>query len=168
MSTQRRADSYQEMLRKVGAWLDAAAARCVTVREESDGFIVQYEHQEVDLIFLQRFFSYRQLSTRSDANVRVRRTLVRRIGHKLQGLSAEPGGYQDLFRALGHRLDAESARHVEVREDEMEGALVVTYRPAGGEDGSATDRSEIVLNGAEREALRRDARARRGGWERHE
>ena len=149
--------SYQELLRKLGAWLDAASARAVTLREAQGGFTVRYERQDIDLVFMQRFFSYDELRTLHLGDLRVRRTIVRKIGHKFQGLAGEPGGYQDLFRALGYTLDAQGAHRIHLSEDESEGTLVLRYEPSS-QAGAQTS----VLGVNERDNLRQAAKARRG------
>lgn len=165
VSSEERSDtvhdvpSYQDGLRKLGAWLDAASARAVVIRESRLGFIVRYDRQDIEGVFIQRFFTYPELRSLRRGDWRFRRTLVRRIGHKLQGVAGEPGGYQDLFRALGHTLDEAPASHVHISEDEVEGKLVITYHHAP--HGSVRDTVVMVLGPDEREAVRKAARSRR-------
>jgi hypothetical protein len=156
------APSYQQLLRKLGAWLDAASARGVVVREERNGFMVRYERQDIELVFMQRFFTYQELSSLRRGDLRLRRTLVRRIGHRLQGLAGEPGGYQDLFRALGYTLDEVSAGNIQLTEDEPEGKLMLKFRVSEDTTSSDLEEPETVLARDDRDAIRRAARARRG------
>lgn len=152
--------NYQETLRKIGAWLDGASARGVAIQEEVNGFVVRYERQDVDTVFLQRFFTVDDIEALPRGDMRLRRTVVRRIGHKLRGLAGEPGGYQDLLRALGFHLDEEGAGRVQLVEDEIADKLVVTYYPAPGSTNEATQQS-MLLGPREREELRVEAHARR-------
>jgi len=156
------APSYQQLLRKLGAWLDAASARCVVVREERNGFMVRYERQDIELVFMQRFFTYQELSSLRRGDLRLRRTLVRRIGHGLQGLAGEPGGYQDLFRALGYTLDEVAAGNIQLTEDEPGGKLMLKYSLPEDTNSSDPEEPETVLARDDRDAMRRAARARRG------
>jgi hypothetical protein len=154
--------SYQQLLRKLGAWLDAASARRVVVREERSGFMVRYERQDIGLVFMQRFFSYQELTSLRRGDLRLRRTLVRRIGQRLQGLAGEPGGYQDLFRALGYTLDEVSAGKIEFTEDEPKGTLTLTYSVSRDSNRPDREPSETILARDDRDAIRTAARARRG------
>lgn len=159
---EKDAPSYQQLLRKLGAWLDAASARRVVVREERNGFMVRYERQDIELVFMQRYFTYQELSSLRRGDLRLRRTLVRRIGHRLQGLAGEPGGYQDLFRALGYTLDEVSAAKVQFTEDESVGTLKLKYSLPEDTNSSDSEEPETVLARDDRDAIRRAARARRG------
>lgn len=152
--------SYQEGLRRLGAWLDAADAHSVVVREGHDGFAVRYERQDVEGVFIQRFFTHGELRSLRRGDWKLRRTLVRRIGHRLRGVAGEPGGYQDLFRALGYRLDEASASQIQIAEDEVQDRLVMTYLVQHSPDEPAR-KLEMALGPEERESLRRSARSRR-------
>jgi hypothetical protein len=152
--------SYQERLRKLGAWLDGAYAHCVVVREGLNGFAVRYERQDIDGVFIQRFFTHEELRSLRRGDWTLRRTLVRRIGHKLQGVAGEPGGYQDLFRALGYALDAAGASQVQISEDASEGKLAMTYQVYRAPEEPA-QKLVKVFGREEREAMRKSARSRR-------
>jgi hypothetical protein len=149
-----RPDFYQDTLRKIGAWLDLISARTVTVRERPDGFVVRYHRQDIDAVFIQRHFTLDEIQTLQRGDLRVRRSVVRRVGRRLQGLTAEPGGYQDLFRALGYTLDQSGARDVCILEEEGTDQLVVLQNVS--EEPAAE-----VLGLEDRERLRRAAQARR-------
>lgn len=155
-STTRRA-LYENSLRRLGAWLDSVAARSITVRERPDGFVVRYYRQDIDTVFIQRFFTNTEMETLQRSDLRVRRSLVRRVGHNLQGMTAESGGYQDIFRALGHVLDEADSHDICLVEEEETGNLVVMQSDP---EGSETLR-RISLD--EREQLREVALARRQG-----
>lgn len=157
----RNGNSYEEVLRKLGAWLDASAARCVVVTEAASGFTVRYERQDIDQVFMQRHFTYEELAGLRRGDLNLRRALMRRIGHKLQGFAGEAGGYQDLFRALGHTLDESSARSISVSENESESKLILRYELEQRIDGSMPSIPVTVLGPDEREALRKAAQARR-------
>ena len=152
--------TYQETLRKIGAWLDGASARGVAIQEEVNGFVVRYERQDVDTVFLQRFFTAEDIEALPRGDMRLRRTVVRRIGHKLQGLAGEPGGYQDLLRALGFHFDEDRAARVQLVEDESADKLVVTYYLEASSTAEGAQQS-LVLGPRERDELRLEAHARR-------
>lgn len=150
--------SYQECLRRLGAWLDAASARCVAVKEGNNGFTVRYERHDIDTVFMQRFFSYQEVLALRGGDFKLRRTLLHRI-RKLQGLGGEPGGYQDLFRALGYTLDVQSACQVQLVENEPDGKLVIAYQTV--DPGPHSAKPITILGPEEREELRLAAHARR-------
>jgi hypothetical protein len=157
-----RSRSYQESLRKIGAWLDAAVAFRVNVLEIRNGFAVRYQEAPTDEVVMQRVFTHDDVRSLRWGDLGLRRRLLRRFG-KGPGLTREPGGYQDLFRALGYQLDEASAWHVMLDENDVEDTLTVTYhlRNPGAGDGWTTQIN--TLGPAEREATRQAARLRRQG-----
>lgn len=148
-------------MRKLGAWLDGSAARCVFITEIGSGFTVRYERQDIDQVFMQRHFTHNELGELRRGDLSLRRAVMRRIGHRLQGLAGEPGGYQDLFRALGYTLDENSARAITVSENEAEGKLIIRYEVMQRIEGLAPTIPVTVLGPGDRETLRKAAKARR-------
>lgn len=147
-------ERYEVSLRKLGAWLDAALAYRVAVTEVEHGFAVRYHRRDMDPVFVERFFSYAEIAALRLGDLRLRRRLAGRIGNRLQGLALEPGGYQDLFRTLGHDLDGRIATCVTL-EEEGEDMLVMVYTVNGAVE-------ERLLSPRDRAVLRVAARSRRG------
>lgn len=148
----RAAERYDVSLRKLGAWLDAALAYRVVVTEMEHGFVVQYHNHDMEPVFAERFFPRSEILGLRLGDLRVRRRFARRIGGRLQGVALEPGGYQDLFRTLGHDLDQRAASFAALaEEDDM---LIVRYTAEDGEH-------ETRLSPRDRAVLRIAARSRR-------
>ena len=83
--------SYQECLRKIGAWLDAAAAFRVNVLEIGTGFAVRYQEAPTDEVVMQRVFTHDDVRSLRWGDLGLRRRFLRRFG-KSPGLTREPGG----------------------------------------------------------------------------
>lgn len=141
-------------MRKLGAWLDAALAYWATVAEVEHGFVVQYHNHDMEPVFVERFFPHGEIVALRLGDLRLRRRVARRMGTRLQGIALEPGGYQDLFRTLGHDLDHRAASRVTLGED-GEDTLILAYT---AEDG----KQETCLSPRDRAVLRMAARSRRG------
>jgi hypothetical protein len=155
----RATERYDVSLRKLGAWLDAALAYCVSVTEVEHGFVVRYHNRDMEPVFAERFFPRAEVVALRLGDLRLRRRFAGRIGGRLQGVALEPGGYQDLFRAIGHDLDQHVAMFVALREeDDM---LILIYSTEDGEQ-------ETRLSPRDRTVLRVAARSRREhkrwGW----
>lgn len=148
----RATERYDVSLRKLGAWLDVALAYWVAVTEVEHGFVVQYHNREMEPVFAERFFPRAEVLALRLGDLRLRRRLARRIGGRLQGVALEPGGYQDLFRTLGHHLDERAASFVALREDDD--MLILSYTASSGVH-------ETRLSPRDRAVLRMAARARR-------
>lgn len=153
---------FQDRLRKLGAWLDAASARSVIVLQRHDGFAVRYYRQDIAGVFLQRTFTDAEVHGLQRGDLQVRRRLVRRIRRRLEGMAAEPGGYQDIFRALGYLLDSERASDLRLAEDEEHDALILARRVPADIGSPSTDERITSLEHEQRDALRKAAQARRG------
>lgn len=153
-------ERYELSLRKLGAWLDAVLAYRVTLTEVAHGFVVRYHRRDMEPVFVERFFPHAEVAALRLGDLRLRRRLAGRLGTRLQGVGLDPGGYQDLFRALGHELDATGAWGVTVREESVEGTLTLWCETTDG-------RYETTLGSSERASLRLQARSRRnerGSW----
>jgi hypothetical protein len=158
--TDRAFRSYQENLRKIGAWLDAAAAFHVNVLEVGNGFAVRYQEAPSDEVVMQRVFTQEEVRSLRWGDLGLRRRFLRRFG-KGPGLTREPGGYQDLFRALGHQLDEAPVRHVMLDEDDDADTLTVSYQVRDPDTGDEWITQTLVLGPAERDEIRQAARSRR-------
>jgi hypothetical protein len=132
----------------------------VTLTEVPHGFVVRYHRQDLEPVFVERYFPRGEIAGLRLGDLRLRRRLTGRLGNRLQGVALEPGGYQDLFRALGHELDRMEASLTSIREDSREGSLVVSCETPDGP-------YEATLGPEERADLRQRARGRRQrrrGW----
>jgi hypothetical protein len=154
ITTRQETESYQSNLRKLGAWLDAVEAISVNVLELVEGFAARYQQADVDMVIMQRFFTHRELLALRWGDHQLRRRFRRQ-----RGLAQEPGGYQDLFRALGFALDDKSASFIQL--DERDNELLVTYLAPDQADGSAPKDYSEVYGAPEREMLRHHAQQRR-------
>lgn len=151
--------SYQESLRKLGAWLDTAAASQVNVLELSNGFAIRYQEAPTDNVAMQRVFTHEEIRVLRWGDLGLSRRFWRRFG-KGRGLTRESGGYQDLFRALGYELDSAEALCVMLDENDREDTVTLSYRkPSPGPEED--DIQTVVLGPREREDVKRAARARR-------
>ncbi len=149
-----QSDRYELSLRKLGAWLDAVLAYRITLTEVPRGFVVRYHRQDMEPVFVERFFPHVEVESLRLGDLRLRRRLAGRLGNRLQGVALEPGGYQDLFRALGHEIDRAHAGDTLIREDGMDAILSLTFETPHGNQ-------EMVLGPDDRAALRLEARSRR-------
>lgn len=135
-----REQSYQWMLRALGAYLDEESSCRITLAEVEDGFIVRlqrYLHKMEPLVFrLERATLQQELERR------MRDRNPTRTHARHQGVWAHfPNGHQDFFRALGYELDEAGARGILI--DELEDGIVVTYRRA--DDGGEAEKQMTLL-----------------------
>jgi|SRR5579859_7700505 len=158
---ERDPKSYQESLRKLGAWLDISYAYNVVLQETEHGFRVRYYRQDIDSIFIQRFFPHSELEGLRPSDLRLRRTWVRRVGRRIQGIAGEPGGYQNLFRALGYRLDQDRARRIRLVENDEDNELLLSYESPDITRDSDGEQPVMHLRAQERDEMRASARDRR-------
>lgn len=143
-------DTYQWLLRALGAHLDQQPSCRISLVELPDGFLVRLQrvlHKfEPEIVRFDRDTLHEQLDQLFAQHKPAARTFHQGVW------SAFPNGHADFFRALGYELDQESARNVML--DELEDGMVVTYsRPEG--DGwekrvVLLERSDIesILNAA--------------------
>lgn len=143
LSEPRRDDgeSYELVLRALGAYLDQEQSDHITLVEVPGGFLLRKQRslntttetvvQHVTLEALRKLLEHLEHE----------RPRSRRVRHP--GLWASfPQGHQDFFRALGHELDALSARSIAI--DEADDTLAVTYqRP--GDNGHAYRKCITIL-----------------------
>jgi hypothetical protein len=154
IGTRQETKSYQESLRKLGAWLDAVRAVRVNILELVEGFAARYQQADVDVVIMQRFFTHHDVLALRWGDHRLRQRIRRQ-----RGLARESGGYQDLFRALGFVLDEKSASLIQL--DERDNDLIVTYLTPDASDGSTPKQCRDVFGPDERAALREHAKQRR-------
>lgn len=153
-----RENTYQWLLRSLGAYLDREPSCRISLAEVNDGFLVrlqralhkldpQVEHLKRETLVEQ----LHDLTTRKQAGPRVRH----------QGIwSRFPNGHQDFFRALGYELDQSSARGILV--EELEDGVVVTYSYPEQGNGTEWKKRMVVLGLEEIEAILNAAFERRG------
>jgi hypothetical protein len=146
---------YELSLRKLGAWLDALLAYRIAISEVPGGFVVRYHQQAMEPVFAERYFSIQEIAGMRLGDLGLRRRLAGRIGKRLQGMAREPGGYQDLFRAIGHELDVMRASGVVALEGEVDDTLILTF------DEQVEVPKRLELGPLDRAVVRVRARSRR-------
>jgi hypothetical protein len=141
-------------MRKIGAWLDSIQASQINIIEVDEAVAVRYARQDIEAVVMQRYFTKWEIESLrwSDLHLRRKRGLHGSFSH-------EEGGYQDLLRSLGHKLDRLVATLVHI--DEVDDELVVTYLTSGESGLSAPSRHTEKLGPEGRETLRKEALTRR-------
>jgi hypothetical protein len=153
-----RENTYQWLLRSLGAYLDREPSCRISLAEVNEGFLVRLQRAlhklepQVELLRRESLVDQlNELLTRKPAGPRVRH----------QGIwSRFPNGHQDFFRALGYELDQSSARGILV--EELEDGLVVTYSYPESDNGTHWKKRMVVLGLEEIEAILNAAFDRRG------
>jgi hypothetical protein len=153
-----RENTYQWLLRSLGAYLDREPSCRISLAEVSDGFLVRLQRAlhklEPQVEHLKRETLVEQLH-----ELMARKPVGPRVRH--QGIwSRFPNGHQDFFRALGYELDQSSARGILV--EELEDGLVVTYSYPEQNNGTQWKKRMVVLGMEEIEAILNAAFERRG------
>jgi hypothetical protein len=154
-----RENTYQWLLRALGAYLDRAPSCRISLAEVPDGFIVRLQRTlhklepEVDHFGRETLVQQLQdLSRRQD-------TRQPRAHH--QGVWAGfPNGHQDFFRALGYELDEAKARGIMV--DELEDGVAVSYNYPDPDNNAAWKKRMVILGVEQIEEILNTAFARRG------
>lgn len=118
-----RTDTYQWLLRGLGAYLDEQPSCRISLAEIPDGFLVRLQRAlhklEPEIVKFDHDSLREQLEQLFETKKH-----TGRVRH--QGIWANfPNGHADFFRALGYELDQEKARNVLI--DELEDGIVVTY-----------------------------------------
>ncbi|MBV9282182.1 MAG: hypothetical protein JOZ41_19040 [Chloroflexi bacterium] len=125
-----REQTYQWMLRALGAFLDEEPSCRISLAEVPDGFLVRMQRALHKLEPKVLHFNRSTLVEQLEQQIQQRKALLTRTHH--QGLWAHfPNGHQDFLRALGYELDQASARGILI--DELEDGVVVTYSYPGPE-----------------------------------
>ena len=129
--------NYQNRLRTIGRQLDLNGYRSIIVLQVDGGFIVRAVNRRTRKMELIEF---------SDADFPERMiaaTEARGDGERPESPSTlAPTGYEDMFRAIGRRLDHILARNVVIAEGQT--ALLVTGQK--GEPDSGVEAFESVLD----------------------
>jgi hypothetical protein len=138
--------SYQQLLRTLGAWLDANNACNVNLIETSTGFIVRYGVGEETLLLQRHILTHAELE-HLEAVMKERRSI-------------NPSGrYQDFLRALGYEIDAQGGKYMVLDEIDDNLFLSCCHQSDGG--GVSWIKRARVMNPDDRAAILRQAYARR-------
>jgi hypothetical protein len=151
-----REQTYQWMLRALGALLDEEPSCRISLAEVPDGFLVRRQgalnQLEPKLVLVE----WHALRERLEQLGQQRKRMP--IRHHQGVWSHFPNGHQDFFRALGCELDQASARGILI--DELADGLVVTYSCPDPDTG-AWHKRLVILGLPEIEEVLNAAFARR-------
>jgi hypothetical protein len=149
--------SYQWMLRALGAFLDEEPSCRLSLAEVPDGFLVRMQRALHKLEPKVMHFKRETLVQQLDHLMQRHRPVPPRAHH--QGVwSHFPNGHQDFLRALGFELDQASAHGILI--DELEDGIVLTYSYPDPEAGTWRKRM-VVLGLTEIEEILNSAFDRR-------
>jgi hypothetical protein len=149
--------SYQWMLRALGAFLDEEPSCRLSLSEVPDGFLVRMQRALHKLDPKVMHFKRETLVEQLAHLMQQRPSAASRARH--QGIWAHfPNGHQDFLRALGFELDQASAHGILI--DELEDGIVLTYNYPDPETGAWRKRL-VVLGLAEIEEILNAAFERR-------
>jgi hypothetical protein len=154
---QNQENTYQWLLRALGAYLDEEPSCRISLAEVSDGFLVRLQRALHKLDPHVEHFKRETLHEQLEklASERKHTTHARH-----QGVWASfPNGHQDFFRALGYELDQANAKGILV--DELEDGVVVTYSYPDTSQGPKWKKRMVVLGVGEIEAILNAAFERR-------
>jgi hypothetical protein len=150
-------NTYQWLLRALGAYLDEEPSCRISLAEVSDGFLVRLQRA---LHKLDPQVEHFQRNTLQEQLQRLRSERKHTVRARHQGVwSSFPNGHQDFFRALGYELDQAQARGILI--DELEDGVVVTYSYPDTSIGSKWKKRMVVLGISEIEAILNAAFERR-------
>lgn len=142
-------NTYQWLLRALGAYLDEEPSCRISLAEVSDGFLVRLQRA---LHKLDPQVEHFKRDTLQDQLIRLRNERKQGARPRHQGVwSSFPNGHQDFFRALGYELDQAQARGILI--DELEDGVVVTYSYPDAAAGSKWKKRMVVLGVSEIEAI---------------
>jgi len=151
-------NTYQWMLRALGAYLDEEPSCRISLTEVPDGFLIRLQralHKLEPEVF---HFKRETLKEQLDQLMRERRS--NRTTARHQGVwSHFPNGHQDFLRALGFELDEANAHSIFV--DELEEGFVITYTCPESPGSSTWTKKMVVLGLEEIEAILNAAFERR-------
>ncbi|HEX6506202.1 MAG TPA: hypothetical protein VF221_01090 [Chloroflexota bacterium] len=152
-----RENTYQWLLRALGAYLDEEPSCRISLAEVSDGFLVRLQRALHKLDPQVEHFKRETLKEQLE-KLSTQRKPSSHARH--QGVwSSFPNGHQDFFRALGYELDQASARGILI--DELEDGIVVTYSYPDTSNGAKWKKRMVVLGLSEIEAILNAAFERR-------
>jgi hypothetical protein len=142
-------NTYQWLLRALGAYLDEEPSCRISLAEVSDGFLVRLQRA---LHKLDPQVEHFKRDTLQEQITRLRNERKHSVRARHQGVwSSFPNGHQDFFRALGYELDQAQARGILI--DELEDGVVVTYSYPDTAMGSKWKKRMVVLGITEIEAI---------------
>lgn len=151
-------ETYQWMLRALGAFLDEEPSCRISLTEVPDGFLIRLQralHKLEPEVF---HFKRETLKEQLDQLMRERRTT--RTMNRHQGVwSRFPNGHQDFLRALGFELDEANAHSIFI--DELEDGFVITYTCPDSESRTGWTKKMVELHLPEIEAILNAAFERR-------
>jgi hypothetical protein len=154
-----RENTYQWLLRSLGAYLDREPSCRISLAEVSDGFLVRLQRALHELDPQVEHLKHETLVEQLNELTARSKPAGPRVRH--QGIwSRFPNGHQDFFRALGYELDQSSARGILV--EELEDGLVVTYSYPVQDNDTHWKKRMVVLGMEEIEAILNAAFERRG------
>jgi len=141
MSEPRDGITYTNALRALGRYLDAERAYLATILEVDNGFSVRFQTSLHQTDGRSHFFSWERLADL---------LIYNSAGRGLRGRKTWPGmwpsvpsGRQDLYRALGTKLDAEEAASVTV--DEQSGQIDMSYVRRNPDNRLGTEKRHDVI-----------------------
>jgi hypothetical protein len=142
-------NTYQWLLRALGAYLDEEPSCRISLAEVSDGFLVRLQRA---LHKLDPQVEHFKRDSLQEQLTRLRTERKQGVRARHQGVwSSFPNGHQDFFRALGYELDQAQARGILI--DELEDGVVVTYSYPDTSMGSKWKKRMVVLGITEIEAI---------------
>ena len=151
-------NTYQWLLRAIGAYLDEEPSCRISLAEVSDGFLVRLQRALHKLEPRVEHFKRETLLEQLEALRGSHRPATQTRHHGIW--SSFPNGHQDFFRALGYELDQSQARGILI--DELEDGIVVTYSAPAENDGSVDKKRMIYLGLSDIETILNAAFERRG------
>lgn len=155
---QAPSNTYQWMLRALGAYLDEEPSCRISLTEVPDGFLVRLQRALHRLEPQVVHFKRETLKEQLNQLTQQKKPMGSRPHH--QGVwSYFPNGHQDFLRALGYELDEASAQNVFL--DELEDGFVVTYTCPDTAGSSGWTKKMVVLGIEQIEAILNAAFERR-------
>lgn len=119
-----RENTYQWMLRALGAFLDEEPSCRISIAEVEDGFLVRMQRALHKLEPKVLHFKRETLIGQLNQLMTIRPSAALKAHH--QGIwSHFRNGHQDFMRALGFELDKSSAKGILI--DELEDGIALTY-----------------------------------------
>jgi Bacterial Ig domain len=135
-------NTYQSMLRALGAYLDEEPSCRITLAELPDGFLIRVRRALHSLDPQVLHFTRTTLDEQLNQFARLKRSAGPRVPS--QGVwSRFPNGHQDFLRALGYELDQVSAQSIFI--DELEDGFIVTYSCPEVPDNSTWIKKAVIM-----------------------
>lgn len=151
--------AYENALRAIGRHLDSETAYHARVLEVEDGFTVQFQSSPNHADGHSAHFPWERLQ-----DLLIFNSAGRGVGGKRKrhlGLWADvEGGRENLYRAMGNKLDTDGASAVSV--DELPDGVALSFMSVDPQDALLTDKHHLVLTLDDMRALQAEAQHRRG------